>query len=89
MASPSAFLANFEEQRVSIAVDESLDHELAIATGIALTPQFSATTTPVHHSFFSHSHRQTLAIHPSHHQHLTSVNVLSDSWHQAISIEFD
>jgi hypothetical protein len=84
-----AFLFDLEQQCVPITVDVGLAYELAISARITFTPQLLSASTPVDHATFAQRHRQTLGIHPCHHQDVAGHDVLGDGWNETIAVERD
>src|SRR5215207_6784660 len=80
-------LLDLHEQRVGIAVERRLAHELHVARGVALAPVLLAGSRPERDAPLREGASQRLAVHPAEHEHLAGVPLLDDGGQQPVGVE--
>ncbi len=84
-----AFLGNFEQHHVVVAVDAHLVHGLHVARLFTLEPQLVARAAEIHRTAQLGGFLQGFAVHPRKHHHITAAAFLRNHGHQALRIPFD
>ena len=71
-------LFHFEQDTVTVAVQENFFHDLFTAGTFALPPEFSAASRPVNRPSSIRRRVPGLLIHPGQHQHFTGSGILGN-----------
>ena len=79
-----AFLADLQQDGVSVAIDKDAHHRLPMAAFFAFAPQTTTTTAEVNRPARALRFLKSLAIHPGHHEHVAGFGVLRDGGQQPI-----
>ena len=85
----SAFLGNFQQNGISVAVDKDIVNILHVSGRLPLQPEFLAASAPVTGLLSLQGHFQAFPVHPGHHQHFSGFVILNDCRNQPFFIEFD
>jgi hypothetical protein len=81
-----ADLIDPDKQRITVAVQGNGLDVLRVARGVALAPVLAAAAGPERHPSRRQGAMKRLIVHPSDHEHLTTVVLLDDGTDQAVGV---
>jgi hypothetical protein len=82
-----ALLGDGEQEHIRIAIESHAVHDLNMTGLFAFEPQFAAGATEVHSALGLGGFFQGLAVHPGHHQHISTARFLGNHRQQALAIK--
>lgn len=78
----------FNEECITVAIVQQVNHFLGVAARCAFVPIFLAAAAPKNSFAYCNGAPQALRVHPRHHQHVVGVDVLNDCGDEASVVIF-